>query len=339
MNIFLTPQQRHRGVSLSFLLCALCSLFFSPNARAASAFDLGGPSTNQAASWPLAIEAKVDGRGIFLRNVIAANFTQPLPDVRIADAPAFGRYAIYTRAQLNDLLAKTAPELIPVWSGPERIRVVRRARMMDETEIRQMLTTTLQNEQVRERGELEIRFVRPWAPVLVPDEALALRVIDLPNTGISGNFIVRCEMKAGDEIVGNWQINVNAKIWREVWVARSAVLRGQPLAAADIGQERRDLLSFKEGLTALPSDINSYDVAENLTGGSILTGRSIKQRPIVKRGKTLDALVQDGPLQILVKVEALEDGLPGQFVRVRNIKSRREFRGKVENEETILVNL
>jgi len=150
---------------------------------------------------------------------------------------------------------------------------------------------------------------------------------------------VRCEMKAGEEIVGAWQINVNAKIWREVWVARSALLRGQMLQNADIGQERRDVLSFKEGLTSLPPDINSYDVAENLSGGSILTARSIKQRPIIKRGKTLDALVQDGSLQILVKVEALEDGLPGQILRVRNLKSRHEFRGKVENEETVSVNL
>jgi flagella basal body P-ring formation protein FlgA len=329
------PTQTRRGVSLSFLLCVLCVLL--PNSFGASALALD--SQNQAASWPLAVEAKVDSRGIFLRNIVAQNFTQPLPEVRIADAPAFGRFAVYTRAQLNDLLAKAAPEIVPMWSGPERVRVVRRSRSMDETEIRQMLTSTLQNEHVRERGELEIRFVRPWAPVTVPDEACSLHVLDLPNTGISGNFIVRCELKCGEEIVGTWQINVNAKIWREVWVARTALLRGQPLLNADIGQERRDLLTFKEGLTALPVDMNSYDVAENLTGGSILTARSIKQRPIIKRGKTLDALVQDGSMQILVKVEALEDGLPGQSVRVRNLKSRREFRGKVQNEETVLVNL
>ena len=320
---------------MSFLLCVLCASFL--NSFAASALSLGAQP--EAASWPLAAETKVDSRGIFLRNVIAQTFTQPLPEVRIADAPAFGRAAVFTRTQLNDLLAKAAPELIPVWSGPDRVRVIRRSRVLDETEMRQMLTATLQGDQVRERGELELRFVRPWAPVNVPDEALSLHVLDLPNTGISGNFIVRCEMKAGEEIVGAWQINVNAKIWREVWVARSALLRGQALQNADIGQERRDVLSFKESLTSLPQDINSYDVAENLSGGSILTARSIKQRPIIKRGKTLDALVQDGTLQILVKVEALEDGLPGQSVRVRNIKSRREFRGKVQNEETVTVNL
>jgi flagella basal body P-ring formation protein FlgA len=296
-------------------------------------------SANESATWPLGTEAKVDSRGIFLRNVVAPNFTATLPEVRIADAPPFGRAVVYTRNQLNDLLAKAAPEIIPMWSGPERIRIVRRSRVMDETEMRQMLSATLQNDQVRQRGELEIRFVRSWGPITVPDEPLALRIVDLPNTGISGQFIVRCELKAGEEIVGNWQINLNAKIWRDVWVARSALMRGQTLISADIGQERRDLLTCKEAMTTLPAEMSAYDIAESLTGGTILTARSLMQRPIIKRGKTLDALVKDGPLQILVKVEALEDGLPGQILRVRNLKSRHEFRGKVENEETVSVNL
>jgi flagella basal body P-ring formation protein FlgA len=38
-----------------------------------------------------------------------------------------------------------------------------------------------------------------------------------------------------------------------------------------------------------------------------------------------------------VKAEALEDGVPGQIVRVRNLQSRREFKGKVQDEQTVLV--
>jgi flagella basal body P-ring formation protein FlgA len=314
-------------MNLFLLLCVLCASVVN---------NFGAP---QSASWPLAAEAKVDSRGIFLRNLVAASFTETLPEVRLADAPAFGKAAVMTRAQITDLLAKMAPELTPVWSGPERVRIARRSRMLDESEMKQMLTATLQSEQVRDRGELELRFMRPFAPVLTPDEPLTLRVLDLPNSGVTPNFIARCEARCGEEIVGSWQINVTAKIWREIWVARTAVQRGQPVEGADIGPERRDLLSFRDGMAALPTDLGAYDFSENLSSGAIVTPRSFKQRPVFLRGKTLDALVQDGRLQILVKVEALEDGLPGQYVRVRNLKSRREFRGKVQDEQTVAVNL
>lgn len=295
--------------------------------------------TTEAASWPLTLQAQVDSQGIFLKNLVAPTFSQPLPNIRLADAPAWGRVTVLTRAQITDLLSKASPDLTPVWSGPERVRVIRRNRLMDEVEIKQMLTATLQSEHVRDRGELELRFVRPWTPVQIPDETLQLRVLDIPNTGVSSQFIVRCELRAGEELVGNWQINVNAKVWKDVLVARSGLLRGQALSSADIGSERRDALAVRDSLASLPADMSSYDIAENVSSGALITARSFKQRPIIRRGKTVDALVQDGKLQIVVKVEALEDGLPGQYVRVRNVKSRREFRGKVQDEQTIAVAL
>jgi flagella basal body P-ring formation protein FlgA len=293
----------------------------------------------ESASWPLAQQVAVDSKGVFLKDLLIPNFSQALPTVRVADAPAFGKAVVFNRNQLLDILVRVAPDLNPVWSGADRIRVVRRSRALDESEMKQLLTASLQNDQVRERGELELHFVRGFGPVTVPDEALKLRILDLPNSGVTPNFIARCELRAGEEIVGTWQVNVNAKIWREIWVARSSLLRGQTVQGADIGQERRDVLSCKDALAILPSDLGSYDLAENMTAGQPLTARSLKQRPIITRGKTLDAMVQEGALTIAVKVEALEDGLPGQIVRVRNIKSRREFRGKVQDEQTIAVAL
>jgi flagella basal body P-ring formation protein FlgA len=42
---------------------------------------------------------------------------------------------------------------------------------------------------------------------------------------------------------------------------------------------------------------------------------------------------------ISLKVEVLEEGVPGQMIRVRNYQSHRELRGKVEDEHTISIPL
>ena len=81
------------------------------------------------------------------------------------------------------------------------------------------------------------------------------------------------------------------------------------------------------------------ELAENIMPGLPLTSRSVRLRAIVHRGKLADAVINDGTLTLSVKVEVLEDGLPGQTIRVRNLKSKKEFRGKVHNEETIHVTL
>ncbi len=53
----------------------------------------------------------------------------------------------------------------------------------------------------------------------------------------------------------------------------------------------------------------------------------------------VEGVYQDGSLSISLKVETLEDGLPGQTVRVRNPKTKRELYGKVQNEQTVLIAL
>jgi flagella basal body P-ring formation protein FlgA len=65
----------------------------------------------------------------------------------------------------------------------------------------------------------------------------------------------------------------------------------------------------------------------------------LRPRTLVHRGQIAQAVARDGTMEISLKVEVLEDGSLGQQVRVRNLLSKREFRGKVEDEGTVSVSL
>jgi len=173
----------------------------------------------------------------------------------------------------------------------------------------------------------------------VPDEPVSLKVLDLPTAGVTPNFILRFELRTEKESLGIWQMPLKARIWREVWVARSPQPRGRALREADLDTEKRDLLQLRDPLLARELSDPGLELAENLATGAPLLLRSVRLRPVILRGRVLDAVVQEGALQITVRVEALEDGLPGQLIRVRNSKSRVEFRGKVQNEQTVTVTL
>jgi len=187
--------------------------------------------------------------------------------------------------------------------------------------------------------ELELRLTRSWPTVAIPDEPVTLKIVELPSSGVGPNFIVRFELSTAQERLGAWQASAQAKVWRDVWVARSALQRGQLLSEADVIRERRDGLTLRD----LPPEIlppNALiELAENVPAGAPLSSRSLRLRPVLHRGQIVEALVRDGTLTVSLKVEVLENGLPGQIVRVRNVQSRREFRGKVQNEQTIIVSL
>jgi flagella basal body P-ring formation protein FlgA len=294
----------------------------------------------ESSSLLLLTNAQVDSEGIFLSQVVAPDLLPALPQIRLADAPGFGQAVTLTRTQIFEVMQKTAPELVPShWAGSERVRITRRSRILNEAELKEQLTALLQRDQVKDKGELELRLVRPWLPMLVPDEPYALKILDLPTTGVSPSFLVRFELSTRRETLGRWQAALQARVWREVWVARAALRRDQLFSEADVGSERRDVLTAREALLPSTLPAATLEIAESVPAGVPLYLRSVRVRPVVRRGQVVDAQFQEGAMMISLKVEVMESGAPGQMVRVRNAQSKREFRGKVQNEQTIVVSL
>lgn len=295
--------------------------------------------TGECFGWSLLPAVQLDATGIHLDQVVAGTPAEA-PHLRLAPAPAIGRPLTLNAAQINELLQKTAPELATTnWTGAAQIKITRRTRQLTEADLRDLLAMTLQQDFVKDRGELELRFMRAVPTATVVDEALTVKILDLPSVGVTPNFVARFEVSAGEELVGTWQIPVQARVWREVVVAGSPLRRGQLVRDADLTRERRDLLTTRDALPEVDLDNPALELAENVSAGIPLTLRSLRMRPIIRRGKLAEAIVQNGALMMSVRVEVLEDGLPGQTVRVRNLKSKREFRGTVQNEETIYVAL
>lgn len=292
--------------------------------------------------WQLLPQAQVDSSGIFLNQLILPSATSvvPLPQIRLAPAPNLGQTFSFSRDQITELVRKHCPELFTSnWSGATQIRVSRRTRQFIDSELTELLTATLQREFVKDHGELEIHLTRQWVPIAVPDETLTAKVFDLPATGINPNCVVRCELWNGKERVGDWQLTIQASVWRDVPVAHSPLIRGQLLRDADITLERRDVLVLRDAYLNFSHADETLQLAENIPAGLPVLNRSVRIRPVILRGQLVEGLYQDGSLSISLKVETLEDGLPGQTVRVRNPKTKRELYGKVQNEQTVLIAL
>ena len=288
----------------------------------------------------LLAQAAVDSQGVFLDQLVVNGAENPTLHLRVTNAPVFGQAMVLTRGQILAVL-KTQDADMPTgeWTGPERVRIVRRTGLLKEAELIEMLTAVFQRDYVRDRGELELQLARPWPATAVPDEALDLKVVDAPVAGVSPNFIVRFELHAGREMVGKWQTPAKGKIWREIWVTAAPLKRGQLLGAADMVRERRDILAQPDLLVDLPGEESPIELMENLASGAPIYLRSVRPRPIMHRGDVVQALIQDGFMSVSLKVEVLEEGAFGQAIRVRNPVTRRELRGKVQNEQTILVSL
>jgi flagella basal body P-ring formation protein FlgA len=212
-------------------------------------------------------------------------------------------------------------------------------RRLEAEELCGLLAGALNQRAGTNEGQWEVRLTRLWTPVSVPDEPLKVDILEPAFNRIATTAILRFELRVARRLLGSWQVPVEARLWREVLVAGGNLPRGLALKDAQLTRERRDVLKLREPLSDLPANPAAYELAEIVQAGSPLLSRALRLRPVVARGQIADAVVRDGVMVISIKVEVLEEGAPGQMIRVRNYQSRRELRGKVQDEHTIAIPL
>jgi flagella basal body P-ring formation protein FlgA len=325
-------QRARRRVLGCSVLNAGCWLFvfvlsFAPRVNA-----------SDAATFSLFSVAQTGGEGVFLQQIVKAD--QPLPALKLCDSPAFGKVTELTRAQVNDLIVAAAPDLATTnWHGAATIRISRRAREFSENDMLAQLTATLQHDYVKDKGELELSLTQPWSPPVVPDEPLTMKILELPTAGVTPGFIVRFELRTAQQTLGAWQASVKAQVWREVWVAHSSLQRGVPVAEADIARDRRDVVNIRKEFANFEAGNDSLEIGEFVTANAPLLADEIRPKVVIRRGQVAEARLEDGALSIRMKVVALEDGAPGQNIRLRNPVSQHNLNGTVMDGQTIAISL
>ena len=320
------PRNPKRFFCLVSLFGCLCGGFVSP-----------APAV-EPSNFQLRATAQADSTGIFLNQIFDTR--TPLPALRLGDSPAFGKSSTFTREQITGFLRDAGSDLVVTnWTGPETIRVTRRTRTFTEADMVNLLTETLQRDCVKDKGELELRPTRSWTELQLPDEPLTLKILEQPSAGISAACILRFEIRTAREGLGVWQTTVKSHLWRDVWVARSPIKRGESLNTADLARERRDVLPVRDALADFVAPDAALEFSEAVMAGNPVLARTLKPRAVVHRGQVAQAVLQDGGLSITMKVEVLEDGAPGQIIRARNPLSRRDVSGKVVNEQTLIITL
>lgn len=203
-----------------------------------------------------------------------------------------------------------------------------------------LLTAELQPRQVGDK--LELRLTREWKPVPIPSGSIDLRILDKPVAGLSSHLLVRFELLSGGKPLGIFSTFVQARLLREVWIAPSTLGRGKRLDEVDLRQEQRDVINLREPNWSRdnfdPSfHTSDFYLAESVPAGAIIFARHVKLRPVMKRGDQVQAIIKDDFMSVSVKVEVLSDGAPGDLVRARNLRTKKEIRGKVLDEDTIQV--
>jgi flagella basal body P-ring formation protein FlgA len=178
-------------------------------------------------------------------------------------------------------------------------------------------------------GELVLEPVRPWQPggdsaAMGAREGWVIRVVEFPTT-LTSAILVRVRVSGPDGGIDEQTLAFRAQLWRDAWVARTPIERGAALDPASCDLRRIDALREREALSTAILQPGDWMFQRSVPAGRLLSWRDVSRRALVRKGDVIEVAAVDGPLQVTLKAQAMQDGGRGETVRVRNLDSKREF--------------
>lgn len=123
-------------------------------------------------------------------------------------------------------------------------------------------------------------------------------------------------------------ISVRVKLFKEVYVAKSAISRGQELKSSDFIKSVENVADVRGRIITDEFILKNYKSKFNLEEHTILTEESIEPIPVIKRGNRVTAYSIFGNVSVSFAASAREDGCLGEIIRIVS-PDKKIFRAKV----------
>jgi len=307
--------------------------------RGISAVFIGGLiALGQAeAAFTLKTKCEVNGDGVYLSDLLESKTGEAIPAIMIDVSPSWGTIREYSSQDLIKLINEKAQGVEVVSSEADiKTSISRSSRALGSREVLELLRVELLKSHVFKQGELELESIRPWKTLLVPDGPVELRMVSKINYPTSQTSL-RFQLMDGGVPFGVFSAPVKMSLWKEAWVATGQITRGNLLPKVQLERQRVNMIMVRQDLwEGNPSD-GRYWFRENISPGRLVYSRAVVMKPVVRRGSLAKAVVSTGLVRVSTSVKVLEDGAPGEAVRVQNIRTRKELIGEVLDENTIKI--
>ena len=172
-------------------------------------------------------------------------------------------------------------------------------------------------------------------PITVPDGQIEYQVIPAkPN--VIGSRRMTLLTRVDGQVADNRSIRVELEALAEILVAAENLRRGTVLTADNVSLVQQDISNLKQPFFA-GDDIFGKRLKRSLRLGQPLLRKQVEFPPLIKRGDRVTIQVRRGGLMLTAAVEAKEDGVLDDTIRVINLSSRKVVQCRVVEAGLVMV--
>lgn len=188
----------------------------------------------------------------------------------------------------------------------------------------------------------------PWPPDTVRVDFLSvekesttqnhnttLRVEPVGNPDFIGDMVFLVKTFKGGSLLKTQSVRTRIEVLRDVVVAARALPSGTTLTNSDVKTIRKWVRRIHpQSLSSIQSASGKRLILQVAPGTEILA-TMLKETPLVRKGKIVRMVFNNGLMHIVTVGLSEEDGVAGNIVRVKNITSNKVIYAKVLSDSLV----
>ena len=187
------------------------------------------------------------------------------------------------------------------------------------------------------KNVVRVEFPSTVSDLRLTGKKITCRVLSQRNEDFIGNssFVFKC-YENGTFLNGK-TVRVKIEVLMDVVVSTKSLHR-------NIKINRDDVRLAKKWFNRLPSNIiSSLDAVvgmklrTSVKPNAEITGNMVRPIPMVKRGKPVKIIFENGPMRITTLGLSDQDGLYGELIKVRNVSSKNMIYARVMGNSLVKV--
>ncbi len=285
----------------------------------------------------------VQGKSVLLHEIAVIHedtgYTGPdLKSLSIGRSPLPGQKQVLNHSVLKQALrSKGVPMELVQFTGASETIVVRESRKVTSERITKIVRNYILANMPWPEKDVEIQQISGARNLVVAGGDLSFRVVPQQNNDYVGLTPFRVVIRSSDGEEKQLWVTADIRVYTNVVVARHPIGRLREIGREDVMIERRSMGSLSQNTVSTIDEVIGMRTRSMIRAGDQIRLSQVEVPPIVRRGDLVTLKVENDSFLITALGKVLENGRPGELIRVLNISSKKEVYGQAVDGGTVKV--
>jgi len=187
------------------------------------------------------------------------------------------------------------------------------------------------------RGAVRLVFLSRLTDLTLDAEKYSYHVQTGRNNPFIGDtsFVIR--FSSDGDLLAEKTVRVSLEVLRNMVVSNRGIQRGTEIAVNDVRVVQKWVQRIPLDAATDLSEVAGKRMAVTVRPNMEIKRRMLKDAIMIKRGKVVKIILEDGPMSVMAMGVSEEDGVFGETIRVRNTASNKMVYARVVNDSITLL--